>query len=163
MKITVALIALLFYQAVAATLAESIEVGEPIPEFGLRTLSGEIVSRASLDGRPLLLVFWNTWNPPSQRVLPLINRLSRKFAQHGLTVLAISTGARDSESRTRAFWSRHRYRFPAAYDRYLDIGDAFGIDRTPTVLLVDAWGVVRYKSGWLPDDLDQHLQQLYSR
>jgi cytochrome c biogenesis protein CcmG, thiol:disulfide interchange protein DsbE len=163
MKIIVALVALLLYQGVTAAVVQSIEVGEPIPEFGLRTLSGEVVSRASLDGRPLLLVFWNTWNPPSRRVLPLINRLSRKFAQHGLTVLAITTGARDSESKTRTYWSRHHYPFPAGYDRYLDIGEAFGIDQTPTVLLVDAWGVVRYKSGRLPDDLDQHLQLLYSR
>jgi peroxiredoxin len=140
-----------------------VEVGEPIPDFGIRTLSGEVLSRTTLAGRPLLLLFWNTWSPDSRRELPLLNHLVEKFSQRGLTVLAINTGYKDSERKARAFWKKHKFLFPAGYDKYLEIGDSFGIRETPTVLLVDAWGIVRYKNPLLPQNMEEQMNQLYSR
>jgi len=161
-KLPVLLVAALLQLALAAP-AHSIEIGEPIPDFGIRTFSGEVVSRTSLSGRPLLLVFWNSWSAPSKKELPVISHLARKFAEHGLAVLAIGIDPHDNESKTRAFWARHHLLMPAGFDRYLEIGPAFGIRQTPTLLLVDSWGIVRYKNRTLPDDLDRQLQLLYTR
>jgi peroxiredoxin len=140
-----------------------VEVGEPIPDFGIRTLSGEVLSRTTLAGRPLLLVFWNTWSSDSRKELPLLNHLVEKFGQRGLTVLAINTGHKDSEHKAREFWKKHKFLFPAGYDKYLEIGASFGVRETPTVVLVDAWGIVRYKDPQLPKDMEAQMNQLYSR
>jgi len=162
-RITTLLVAALLYQAIAAPVVQSVEVGEPVPEFGLRTLSGEVVSRTSLAGRPLLIFFWNTRSSSARKALPLLNHVVEKLGQQGLTVLAINTGHQDSEERARMLWRQHHFLFAAGFDRYLEIREAFGIRHTPTVLLVDAWGIVRYKSPVLPADLEQRMRELYER
>lgn len=162
-RITMFVVAALLYQALAAPAALSIEVGEPVPEFGLRTLAGEVVSRASLAGRPLLIFFWSTRSSSARNTLPLLNQVAERFGQQGLTVLAINTGLLDSEERARALWKRHHFHFAAGFDRYLEMRQAFGIHHTPTVMLVDAWGIVRYKSRELPGDLEQMMRELYER
>jgi cytochrome c biogenesis protein CcmG/thiol:disulfide interchange protein DsbE len=150
----------LWCQMIMVTPAWSVEVGEPMPDFGIKTLAGDNLSRASLAGKPLLLVFWNTWCPNCKEELPLINRLAGKFAPGELTVLAINTGLNDSENKARAFWQKSGYLFPTGFDRHFDTVESFGIRGVPTVLLVDASGVVRYKSPQLPDNMEERLRQL---
>ncbi|GFO69791.1 alkyl hydroperoxide reductase [Geomonas limicola] len=162
-RITTLIVAALLYQAIAAPVAKSIEVGEPVPEFGLRTLDGEVISRTSLAGHPLLIFFWNTRSSNARKALPLLNHMAEKLGQKGITVLAINTGQQESEERARSFWKQHHFLFAAGYDRYLDLREAFGIRQTPTVMLVDAWGIVRYKSPILPNDLESRMRELYER
>jgi len=162
-KTTKMLLAALLCQLVMVTAGWGVETGETIPDFGIKTLSGASLSRASLSGRPLLLTFWNTWCPNCRKELPEINRLAEKFAAKGLAVLAINTGLNDSESKARAFWKKNGFSFPAGFDHGFDIGESFGIQGVPTVLLVDARGVVRYKSPLLPENMEERIRQLTSK
>jgi cytochrome c biogenesis protein CcmG, thiol:disulfide interchange protein DsbE len=141
----------------------SLEVGAAIPEFALKSLAGDTVTRESLAGKPALLVFWNTWCPICREELPLINRLAGKYATKGVTVLAINTGLNDSESKTRAYWKKSGYQFPTGFDGSFAIGEAFGVRGVPTVLLVDAKGVVRYQSPLFPENMDERIRQLAGR
>jgi thiol-disulfide isomerase/thioredoxin len=141
----------------------SVELGATIPEFALKSLAGDTITRESLAGKPALLVFWNTWCPNCKKELPLINRMAGKYAPKGVTVLAINTGLNDSEGKARAFWKKSGYLFPTGFDRNFDIGEAFGVRGVPTVLLVDARGVVRYQSPLLPENLDERIRGLSDR
>jgi thiol-disulfide isomerase/thioredoxin len=141
----------------------SLEVGAALPGFAVKSLSGDTISRGSLAGKPLLLVFWNTWCPICREELPLINRMAEKYKSQGVAVLAINTGLGDSESKARAYWKKSGYLFPTAFDHNFDIGEAFGVKGVPTVLLVDAGGTVRYQSSQLPGNLDERIRQLGGR
>jgi cytochrome c biogenesis protein CcmG/thiol:disulfide interchange protein DsbE len=132
--------------------ASGAEVGDPIPEFTLRTFDGTTVSRATLAGQPLLLIFWNTWCPNCMRELPEINRLAGKFGPGGLKVLAVNSAINDSEKKARAYWENQGYIFPTGFDHYFEIGQAFGLRGVPTVFLVDSKGIVRFKQARVPDD-----------
>jgi len=136
------------------------EVGEPLPDFGVQTFDGKSLSRASFAGKPLLLVFWNTWCSDCLRELPEINRLAGKFGPRGLEVLAVNTGLNDTESKARAYWKKYGYKFPTGFDHSFEIGTAFRVRGVPTVLLVDAKGVVRYKQSLLPKDMEERIKQL---
>ncbi|HXV21715.1 MAG TPA: TlpA disulfide reductase family protein [Desulfuromonadales bacterium] len=138
----------------------SVEVGEPMPDFALQTFDGSKLSRATLEGKPLLLVFWNTWCPNCMREFPGINRLAEEFGPRGLKVLAINTGINDAEGKARAFWKKHGYGFPTGYDHVFEIGQAFGVRGVPTIFLVDSKGVVRYKHVQLPENMEEHFKQL---
>jgi len=157
------LLAALLCQMYLASPAWSVEVGQPVPDFGIKSLAGESLSRARLTGKPLMLVFWNTWCPICKKELPEINRLALKYASKGLAVLAINTGLNDSEGKASAFWKKNAYQFPTGFDRYFEIGQSFGIQGVPTVVLVDAKGVVRYNSPLLPENMDERFRQLSSR
>ena len=146
-----------------ATPGWSVEVGQPAPDFSMQTFAGNRLSRASLKGKPLLLVFWNTWCVNCKKEMPRIGRLARDSAAQGLTVLAINTGLNDSEQKARDYWKKNGYSFPVGFDRHFDIGESFGVLGVPTVLLVDAGGVVRYKSPVLPDNMAQRIGKLSGR
>jgi thiol-disulfide isomerase/thioredoxin len=138
----------------------SVEVGQPLPEFTIRTLDGRNIAAESLKGRPLLLVFWNTWCPNCMRELPVINRLAVKYSPRRLTVLAVNTAINDSESKARVYWKKSGFLFSTGYDHYFEIGSSFKILGVPTIILVDSKGIVRYKHARVPEDMDERLKQL---
>lgn len=136
------------------------EVGELMPDFTIQTFDGKLLSRATFAGRPMLLVFWNTWCDDCMRDLPKINRLAQEFVPRGLAVLAINTALNDSESKALAYWKKSGYGFPTGFDHSFEIGQAFKVRGVPTVFLIDSKGVVRYKHPLPPKDMDVRFKQL---
>ncbi len=155
-----AVLVVLVCLAAATSTAWGLEVGDPIPDFVLPTFDGGTVSRASLEGRVSLVIFWNTWCPNCMRELPELARSYAKLGPEGLVVLAVNTALNDSETRARAYWEKQGYSFPAGFDRTFDVGQSFGLFGVPTVILVDPKGVVRYKQARLPDDLELQFANL---
>jgi thiol-disulfide isomerase/thioredoxin len=151
------LLALCFVTAMAS-LCRSVEVGESMPEFAIGTFNGASTSNATLKGKPLLLIFWNTWCPKCMKELPEIKRLHEAYGPKGLAVLAVNTAMNDAESKARAYWDKYGYGFPGGFDRYFETGQAFGVFAVPTVLLIDSKGVVRYKQAGLPEDVEDRIK-----
>jgi peroxiredoxin len=137
-----------------------VEVGEPVPDFSIETFDGTNLSRATLAGKPMLFIFWNTWCPTCKKELPKINRLAERFGPKEVAVLAINTGLNDNGSKARAYWKKYGYGFPVGFDHSFKIGQAFKVRGVPTVFLVDAKGIVRYKSPQFPDDIEERLKKL---
>ena len=150
----------LFFLIVAIAPVWAVEVGEPLPDFAIQTFDNLKLSRTALAGKPLMLIFWNTWCPDCMRELPKINRIAAKLGPRGLTVLAVNTGLNDSESKARAYWKKYGYVFPVGFDHSFEIGQAFRVRGVPTVFLVDSKGIVRYKNSLIPDNLEERLKQL---
>jgi thiol-disulfide isomerase/thioredoxin len=146
--------------ALLAATGHTAQVGAPLPDFTVRTLAGGELSRATLSGKPALLVFWNTWCDTCKKELPKVNLTAQKFGPGRLTVLAINTGLNDSEAKARAYWQKYGYSFTAGYDYSFEVGKNFKVMGVPTVVLVDARGVVRYNASALPLDLEERLAQL---
>ena len=155
-----AIISLLVLLMLMSTLSPGwgAEVGEPLPDFSVQTFDGKSLSRAGFAGKPLLLVFWNTWCSDCMRELPEINRLVAKFAPGRVAVLAINTALNDSESKARAYWKKSAYLFPTGFDHSFETGTAFKVRGVPTVFLVDSKGVVRYKQSLLPKDMEERIK-----
>ena len=137
-----------------------IEEGQPLPDFSIQAFDGNYYSRVTLAGKPVLLVFWNTWCSNCLRELPQVNRLAEKFAPKGLEILAVNTAINDSETKARVYREKYGYKFPIAFDHHFEMGKAFGIQGVPTVFLVDAQGIVRYKSTKLPEEMEARYKQL---
>jgi thiol-disulfide isomerase/thioredoxin len=147
--------------AFLAVSGHSAEVGAPVPDFSVRTLGGNQLSRASLSGKPALLIFWNTWCATCKSELPKLNQMAEKFPGR-LTVLAINTGLNDSESKARAYWNKYGYSFQSGYDHSFQVAESFRIMGVPTIVLVDAQGLVRYSHTAMPKDMEERLKQLVS-
>ncbi|MGE5809622.1 MAG: TlpA family protein disulfide reductase [Nitrospirota bacterium] len=145
---------------ISASPGLSVEVGEPAPDFAVQTFDGARLSRATLAGKPAMIVFWNTWCPECLTELPRINRLVQRFGPEGLEILAINTGLNDSESKARAYWKKYGYVFPTGFDQSFEIGHAFRLIGVPMVFLVDTRGVVRYKNTLVPDDIEAWIKKL---
>lgn len=151
---------LFILSAIAVSPCWSIEVGELLPDFSVEAFDGNTYSRASLAGRPVLLVFWNSWCDVCLQELPKVRRLNDKFGPRGLAVLAVNTAINDSESKARAYWKMHGHTFPTGFDHYFELGTAFGVMGVPTIFLADPQGMVRYKHARIPENIEERLEQL---
>lgn len=140
--------------------AISVEIGQPMPDFAFESFDGAGYSRETLEGKPLLLVFWNTWCPNCRHELPLINRLAEEYGPRGLTVLAVNTAINDTESKAMSYWESSGYVFPSTFDRRFELRQAFGVLGVPTIFLIDSKGIIRYKQAKVPDDMDQQFKSL---
>jgi cytochrome c biogenesis protein CcmG/thiol:disulfide interchange protein DsbE len=73
-----------------------IAVGEPVPEFTVRTLQGDSARIAS--GEPVtLLHVWATWCGPCEKEFPEIEALQKEFGPRGLRIIAISVDEGDDD------------------------------------------------------------------
>jgi len=73
-----------------------IAVGEPVPEFTVRTLGGDSASIAP--GEPVtLLHVWATWCGPCDKEFPEIEALQKEFGPRGLRIVAVSVDEGDDD------------------------------------------------------------------
>ena len=73
-----------------------IAVGEPVPEFTVRTLEGDSARIAS--GEPVtLLHVWATWCGPCEKEFPEIEALQKEFGPRGLRIVAVSVDEGDDD------------------------------------------------------------------
>lgn len=78
-----------------------IAVGQPVPEFTVRTLQGDSARIAA--GEPVtLLHVWATWCGPCQKEFPEIEAIQREFGPRGLRIVAVSVDEGDDDP-VRAF------------------------------------------------------------
>lgn len=78
-----------------------IAVGQPVPEFTVRTLQGDSARIAAGESVTLLHV-WATWCGPCQKEFPEIEAIQREFGPRGLRIVAVSVDEGDDDP-VRAF------------------------------------------------------------
>lgn len=62
---------------------------EPAPRFHAKSMDGENFSNESVKGKVVLLQFWATWCKYCRGEQPVVDELTREFADRGLVVLAV--------------------------------------------------------------------------
>ncbi len=112
----------------------------PAPEFQLQAFDGHIYSKASLAGRPTLLVFWAPWCRYCQMELPILAKFYQGNKPDQLQVLTIAFS--DSLAHVEEYVTSNpdTFVYPTAYDRDNLVAQAFGVNVTPTFVVMDAQG-----------------------
>lgn len=130
--------------------------GQPAPPLETSTsLGGPTPTLASLKGRPVLLFFWAHWCGDCKNQVPILARLSREFASRGLTIIGptqrygyVARGEEAGVEKETAYIEEIRKRsyaeipgmtVPVSEENFR----AYGASTTPTLVLVDAKGMVR--------------------
>jgi thiol-disulfide isomerase/thioredoxin len=129
---------------------------KPAPAVEVRVLNdaGKPVDQklADLTGQVVVLDFWTTWCPPCRIELPELAGLADEQARAKAKVvfLAVSQDeqpeAGNLESLVRGTLEELGVKSPAlrvAIDPERTLGEAFGVEAYPTVVVIDAAGVVR--------------------
>jgi thiol-disulfide isomerase/thioredoxin len=80
--------AVLLAMAVAASAIKT--PAEPAPNFHAKSMDGEKFSNDSVKGKVVLLQFWATWCKYCRGEQPVVDDLTREFADRGLVVLAVN-------------------------------------------------------------------------
>ena len=143
--------ALALVAAVAAALAFAAEPAPgPAPDFTVTTLDGAVVSKASLQGKVVVVDFWATWCAPCVEEIPGYVRLQEKYRADGLVVLGVALDRKGADHvRTWAAKRGVNYLLAMGDDALVE---AFGgFDAIPTTFLLGRDGTVRHrKTGAMP-------------
>ena len=108
------------------------------------TLDGRQLSSAGLAGDVLVVNVWASWCAPCRSEAPSLERLSKEFADQGVSFIGLNT--RDSDTSARSFVERFGITYPNVIDRdgVLQLGfrDSLPPRAIPSTLVMDRSGRV---------------------
>ena len=136
------------------------KVGQPAPDFTLKTVEGKIITLADLRGQVVLLNFWATWCAPCKQELPTLDAFYRVTAEHGMRVFAVTTEDSVPTSQLKPLFAL------LAISAVRSIrGPYRPLQGVPTNYVIDRAGVVRYaKAGAFElDELEKVIVPLLNQ
>lgn len=140
-----------------------VEIGEPVPDFRLDTLSHGVIDLSDFRGQTVVLNFWASWCGPCREEMPEFAALYRERADAGdLTVIAVDFTPDDTRAAAAAFVEEYELPFPIALDTAGgDVASRFGVHGLPSTFFIDADGVLRSRmlgpvfGDLLPDNVEK--------
>lgn len=116
-------------------------IGTPSVDFALQDLKGKTWKLNEMQGKLLLLRFWDDQCPYCRFEMPVIEKYYRKFVREGFMVLAVNV--KQSPSVVEAFTAQLDLTFPVLLDLDGKVARAYGVYAIPTNFLVDRQGILR--------------------
>lgn len=130
------------------------------PAFTLESTANQSVALATaLQAGPVIVDFWATWCGPCRQALPELQQLFERYADRGLTVLAISTDEPRNRPKIGSAARALGLTFPVLIDADKRVARLYRVDSVPMTFLVDREGRIRsLHRGFRPGDI-QVLEQ----
>ena len=134
-------------------------VGQPAPDFALRSMKGPSVRLSEHLGEVVVINFWATWCGPCRQEMPLLDELYGKYQQAGLILLSVNIDEAAAPAIEMAQTLKVSY--PVLFDTRKDVSRAYDVGAMPLTVLVDRAGVVRYVSeGYKPGYEKRYTEKL---
>jgi cytochrome c biogenesis protein CcmG, thiol:disulfide interchange protein DsbE len=112
-------------------------LGKQAPPVKVEQWAG---ARPELEGKYVLVAFWEPWSAASRQSLTDLSALQKQFADK-LVVVGVSTNSAASIEKMES----EKPGIPVATDPDGKLGALAGVTSIPSVLLVDPNGIVRYQ------------------
>jgi peroxiredoxin len=122
-----------------------VEVGDPAPDFTLKTLDGRTVQLSSLRGEKVVAIdFWATWCSVCVKELPTISKYHNKYRDKGFEVLSIVLNPGDLDEINRVK-KENNIDFSILLDAEWEVANRYGLEGpVPVMLIIDGKGIIRF-------------------
>lgn len=128
----------------------------PAQDFALRGFDGEPIRLSDLRGKVVVLNFWSSWCGPCVEEAPLLERVSRRYADRGVVVLGANVWTEDEEARN--FLLEQGITYPNGRTEGA-LAAEYGLTGIPETFIIDADGtLVRRWNG--PFETERELTAL---
>ncbi|MGD9891293.1 MAG: redoxin domain-containing protein [Dehalococcoidia bacterium] len=117
-----------------------LSVGTPAPAIRLPDLDGTLVDLSSYKGEPTLVLFWDPGCGFCQQLLPTLRQWEENPPAGAPRLLVVTRGTAD-DNRAQGL------RATMVIDPVFSVGPAFGVNGTPSAVLVDADGRIASAAG----------------
>ena len=127
-----------------------IKVGNVMPAFSTKSLSGNSYSSDLLNGKVILINFWATWCGPCKAELPLLQKnIYDKIKNDNFAVLCISRS--EKEEVVKKFIEQFKYTFPVYLDPDAKTYNLFASKYIPRNFVIGKDGKVKWTSTGFKD------------
>jgi len=148
--VVVAVVSLVAVTVLTSNTSKVATVGQPAPDFTLRTVDGKQVSLSQFKGKPVIINFWATWCPPCRLEMPALEEISRQAADKGFVLLAVDK--EEDATTVKNFLTQNHYDYLSVLDLDGSVSTMYQVSGIPTSIFVDANGIVRdMHTGTMPD------------
>jgi thiol-disulfide isomerase/thioredoxin len=155
--VAVLLLALLTAVSVAASTTRLI--GQPAPDFALRSFGGENLRLSEHLGEVVVINFWATWCGPCRQEMPLLDEIYVKYRRAGLVLLSVNIDEQREPAVEMAKTLQVSY--PVLFDGLKTVSKSYQVGAMPVTVLIDREGLVRYVSeGYKPGYEKRYTEQL---
>lgn len=120
----------------------SASANTPLPDIELRDFhSGEILSKADLQGKVVYLDFWASWCKPCKKSFPFMNELNAKYSNQEFKIVAVNLDefAEDAQQ----FLSQIPAEFKIYSDPNKQLAEALQLPGLPVAFVIDKQGNIR--------------------
>ncbi len=128
---------------------DKLMVGEPAPDFTLRTLDDRSVTLSQLRGSVVVLDFWATWCRPCMMALPHLQQFAdwADDSGHPIEVYPVDVWERvktDAEKKRKVgdLWNKKGFTMPTLLDLDGRVVRSFGFKSIPTTVVVGPDGKI---------------------
>jgi peroxiredoxin len=129
-------------------------IGQPAPNFALRSVDGSHVRLSDYHGKPVIVAFWATWCGPCLFEMPTLVNFYRE-QKDNIALLAVSMD--DTEEDARIYADHNRLPFPVLFDGKQRVASAYAVEGIPAVFVVDPDGTITAHHEGLISSLDTVL------
>ncbi len=138
----------------------AVEIGERIPDFTLKTFAGNTINSKDLRGnKALMLVFWATWCSVCEEEIPELNDVYLRFGDKKLAMVGVNVSINDPEERVRKYVKKFGISYPIYYDNKAKLTREFMVIGTPTIIIADINGIIRFRGAIIPSQIDKLYHQ----
>jgi peroxiredoxin len=127
--------------AVPRLLELSLRIGRPAPDFLFEDAPGRWMTLHKLKGRPVVLAFWKSASEPSLETVCNLQKSLATGGTRGPLLLAINDG--EATELVRKVAAQQKLPATLVPDPQREISRAYGVSIWPTVVFIDAAGLVR--------------------
>jgi thiol-disulfide isomerase/thioredoxin len=137
----------------AAVPSARAELGKPAPDFTLTDIEGKPIALSALKGKTVVLEWFNPECPfvKAAHGKGELQTMAKKVVGKDVIWLSINSGAPGKQGhgvdRNRAALAEFAMGNPILLDEDGAVGHAYGAEKTPTLFVIDAKGVLVYRGG----------------
>ena len=133
--------------------------GKAAPDFTLATHDGKQFTLSKFKGnRGVVLVFFATWCPSCMAEVPEVKKLATSAKDKNVLVYGVNI--EQSKRIVEKFVKDQQINYRILLDSNGEAAKAYGITGIPTVIGIDADGIVRYRAHLMPKDDDAFFKTL---
>lgn len=134
-----------------ATSVNALELGQPAPDFTLKSMAGTNLKLTEQRGKIIVINFWASWCGPCRKEMPVLQKFYDKYQDLGVSVWGVNVEQENQAGRD--FLADLNLSFPILFDASNTISAMYQVEAMPTTVIVDRDGLVRYafkgyKSGY---------------
>ncbi len=132
--------------------------GQIAPPLAGKDLDGKEFKLSDYRGRVVLVDFWGPWCRPCVEAIPHEKKLLEQFKDKPFAILGVAVS--HSEDELRKFLNKTPLPWPNIFDNNPGLlAQDWNIDGFPTMIIIDAEGVIRYRDYGGPD-IESTIQKL---